>query len=91
MEKNHGKWEKLFGNYKINSFKKSRNLVGKLLEEQKFKSVLTTLSTDKRGLWEEKEPKQGVRSHVGPVKDREAKEEEWVTMPCLACWKGVSS
>lgn len=51
-------------------------MVGKLLEEQKFKSVLTTLSTDKRGLWEKKEPKQGVRSHVGPVKDREAKEEE---------------
>lgn len=49
------------------------------MEEHKLKSVLTTvenLSTDKRGLCEEKKPKQGVRGHVGPVKDREAEEEE---------------
>lgn len=54
---------------KLSSFKKSRNLVGKSLEEHKLKNVLKTvenLSTDRRELWEESEPERGVRQTDWP-------------------------
>lgn len=54
---------------KLSSFKKSRNLVGKSLEEHKLKNALKTvenLSTDKRELWEESEPERGVRQTDWP-------------------------
>lgn len=56
---------------KLSSFKKSRNLVGKSLEEHKLKNVLPTvanLSTDKRGLCEENEPEPVSGRQIGPIK-----------------------